>query len=90
MSTEYKETELNNLVGGETWDLCTTASFGMGMDVSNIELIIQWRTTCNLSALWQHFGRAVRNKNLTRTALWLFAEKDHFDEERAVKAARKA
>ncbi|KAI6117852.1 hypothetical protein EDD16DRAFT_1480984 [Pisolithus croceorrhizus] len=59
------------------------------MDVPDILLVIQWRATCKLAALWQRFGRAVRDRQLTGTAI-LFAEKDHFDDERATKAARKA
>ncbi|KAI6120804.1 hypothetical protein EV401DRAFT_1838287, partial [Pisolithus croceorrhizus] len=49
-----------------------------GMDVPDISLVIQWRATCKLAALWQRFGRAVHDKRLTGTAL-LFAEKEHFD-----------
>ncbi|KIJ09815.1 hypothetical protein PAXINDRAFT_86927, partial [Paxillus involutus ATCC 200175] len=95
MSTTYKEAELENLVSGdihrtvgETWGLCTTASFGMGMDVADIFLVIQWRATCKIAALWQRFGRAVRNQELTGTAL-LLAEKQYFDDEQEAKAARK-
>lgn len=51
------------------------------MDVPDIMLVIQWRATCKLSTLWQWFGRAVRDRCLQGTAL-LFAEKEHFDEER--------
>ncbi|KIK79866.1 hypothetical protein PAXRUDRAFT_95528, partial [Paxillus rubicundulus Ve08.2h10] len=42
MTTTYKEDELNNIVSGQTWGLCTTDSFGMGMDVPDIMLILQW------------------------------------------------
>ncbi|KAG6370626.1 hypothetical protein JVT61DRAFT_11252 [Boletus reticuloceps] len=59
------------------------------MDVPDVALVIQWRAMCNLSALWQRFGRAARNRELTGTAL-LFAEREHFDDEREAKAARKA
>jgi superfamily II DNA/RNA helicase len=59
-----------------------------GMDVPNIELVIQWRATCHLATLWQHFGRAVRNKELMGTAL-LLAEKEHFEEEQEARAIRK-
>ena len=58
------------------------------MDISDIKLVIQWRATCKLTTLWQRFGRAARNKDLEGTAI-LFAEKDHFDEERAAKQMRK-
>lgn len=56
------------------------------MDVPDILLVIQWRATCKLAALWQRFGRAARDKQLTGTAI-LFAEKEHFDDERVAKAA---
>ncbi|KAI6013319.1 hypothetical protein BKA83DRAFT_4063409, partial [Pisolithus microcarpus] len=59
-----------------------------GMDVPDILLVIQWRVTCKLAALWQHFGRAARDKQLTSTTI-LFAEKEHFDDEKAAKAARR-
>ncbi|KAI6104646.1 hypothetical protein EDD16DRAFT_1492496 [Pisolithus croceorrhizus] len=42
MSTQYKETELERLICGETWGLCTMTSFGMGMDIPDILLVIQW------------------------------------------------
>ncbi|KAI6097930.1 hypothetical protein EDD16DRAFT_1498994 [Pisolithus croceorrhizus] len=57
MSTMYKEEELGKLISSDTWGLCTT-SFGMGMDILDILMVIQWRASCNLSALWQHFGQA--------------------------------
>ncbi|KIJ12624.1 hypothetical protein PAXINDRAFT_34534, partial [Paxillus involutus ATCC 200175] len=88
MTTAYQEAELTHLVLGETQGFATTESFGMGMDVSDIKLILQWRTTCKLAMLWQRFGRAVRNKELTGTVI-LFAEKDFFDDEREAKDARK-
>jgi len=59
-----------------------------GLDISDIKLVIQWRATCKLTTLWQRFGRAARNKDLEGTAI-LFAEKDHFDDERAAKQMRK-
>ncbi|KAG2743438.1 P-loop containing nucleoside triphosphate hydrolase protein, partial [Suillus brevipes Sb2] len=79
MTAQYKENEVNHLISGETWGLCTTESFGMGMDVPDILLVIQWRATCNLSTLWQRWGRAARDKQLQGTAI-LFAEKEHFDD----------
>ncbi|KAI5980764.1 P-loop containing nucleoside triphosphate hydrolase protein [Pisolithus albus] len=88
MTSTFKEDELARIISGETWGLCTTDSFGMGMDVADIQLIIQWRATCRLETLWQRFGRAVRNRELTGMAV-LFAEKDYFDENRALRAARK-
>ncbi|KAG1839905.1 hypothetical protein DFJ58DRAFT_667456, partial [Suillus subalutaceus] len=42
MMSTYKEVELDNLISSETWGLCTTDSFRMGMDVPDIQLVIQW------------------------------------------------
>ncbi|KAG2362560.1 hypothetical protein BDR07DRAFT_1221001, partial [Suillus spraguei] len=42
MSSTYKDAELENLLSGETWGFCTTDSFGMGMDVPDIKIVIQW------------------------------------------------
>jgi superfamily II DNA/RNA helicase len=58
------------------------------MDVPDILLVVQWRVSSHVAALWQRFGHAVRDKGLVGTAL-LFAEKEYFDDEKA-KAARKA
>ncbi|KAF8233809.1 hypothetical protein L208DRAFT_1265108, partial [Tricholoma matsutake] len=46
--------------GGNTWGLFTTDSFGMGMDIPDVELVVQWKATCTLSTLWQRFGCAGR------------------------------
>ncbi|KAF9234421.1 hypothetical protein BU15DRAFT_35217, partial [Melanogaster broomeanus] len=56
-----------------------------GMDVADISFVIQWRVTCGVAALWQHFGRAVRDRELSEMAI-LFAEKDYFEDEKAAKA----
>ncbi|KAG2061414.1 P-loop containing nucleoside triphosphate hydrolase protein [Suillus hirtellus] len=77
MTSKYKESELTNLISGDCWGFCTMDSFGMGMDVPDIQLVLQWRATCKLSVLWQRFGRAVRDRNLQGTAI-LFAKKDFF------------
>ncbi|KAG2133181.1 uncharacterized protein EDB93DRAFT_1064018, partial [Suillus bovinus] len=48
-----------------------------GMDVSDVTLVIQWRVSCKLSALWQWFGCAARDHAVEGIAL-LFAEKEYF------------
>ncbi|THG96024.1 hypothetical protein EW026_g5739 [Hermanssonia centrifuga] len=88
MSVEYKQGEIDKLRSGETWGLCTTDSFGMGMDISDIELIIQYKVTCSLCALWQRFGRGARDREKEATAIF-FVEAKYLDEERAKKEARK-
>ncbi|KAH7917043.1 P-loop containing nucleoside triphosphate hydrolase protein [Leucogyrophana mollusca] len=88
MTTDFKNTEIDNFTNGDTWGLCTTESFGMGIDIPDIKLVIQWRATCSLATLWQRFGRAVRERLLEGTAI-LFAEKDLFDKVRRVREEKK-
>ncbi|KAG1888914.1 uncharacterized protein F5891DRAFT_966066 [Suillus fuscotomentosus] len=57
------------------------------MDVPDVALVVQWRASCKLSALWQRFGRAARDRLLEGTAL-LFAEKEYFDDVRDDKRKR--
>jgi hypothetical protein len=57
-----------------------------GVDLPDIELIIQWRATCDMCTLWQRFSCAARDLKLTAKALFL-VEPKHFDEVRAAKAA---
>ncbi|KIK74530.1 hypothetical protein PAXRUDRAFT_175475, partial [Paxillus rubicundulus Ve08.2h10] len=89
MSSTLKEDELDKLTSGETWGLCTTTSFCIGMDVADISFVVQWRATCGVVALWQHFGHAVRDRGLAGMAI-LFAKKDYFEDEKVAKAARMA
>ncbi|KAF8448774.1 P-loop containing nucleoside triphosphate hydrolase protein, partial [Boletus edulis BED1] len=79
MTTEFKETEVKALIAGDTWGFCTTESFGMGMDIPDICLVIQWRASCSLSTIWQRWGRAARNRDKQGMAI-LFAEKEYFDD----------
>jgi len=48
------------------------------LDIPDILIVIQWRVTCNMETLWQHFGQAARDPNLEAVAI-LFAETKHFD-----------
>lgn len=52
-----------------------------GIDVSSIDIIIQWKATCNMDTLLQRFGRGARDPQRFAWAI-LFAEPSHFDDER--------
>jgi superfamily II DNA/RNA helicase len=58
------------------------------MDISDIQVVVQWRATCTLSTLWQRLGRAGRNRSIEATTLFL-VEKEHFNEEKAKREERK-
>ena len=55
-----------------------------GVDLPDIELIIQWKATCNLCTLWQHFRRCAHKLSLTGRALFL-VESKFFDVKREVR-----
>ncbi|KAJ7710454.1 P-loop containing nucleoside triphosphate hydrolase protein [Mycena rosella] len=92
MSTQFKDLESDSLKSGKIWGLSCTDSFGMGLDLPDILLVIQWRSTCDMCTLWQRLGRAARELQLVATGLFL-VEPKRFDlniakaEERAAKRA---
>ena len=49
-----------------------------GIDLRDIDLVIQWKVTCDPCMLWQRFGRGARDKGTQATAL-LFVESKDFD-----------
>ena len=51
-----------------------------GIDIPDIELVVQWRTTCGLNAIWQRVGRAARGPGCEALAV-VFVEAKYFDEE---------
>ncbi|KAJ7908543.1 P-loop containing nucleoside triphosphate hydrolase protein [Mycena leptocephala] len=92
MSTEFKETESDALKTGKIWGLSCTDSFGMGLDLPDILLVIQWRSTCDMCTLWQRLGRAARALHLTAMGLFL-VEPKRFDsniEKAEARAAKRA
>ncbi|KAJ6570750.1 hypothetical protein B0H10DRAFT_2107469 [Mycena sp. CBHHK59/15] len=65
MSPEFKVGESDALKAGVTWGLNCTDSFGMGLDLPDVLLVIQWRSTCDMCTLWKRIGRAARALHLT-------------------------
>ncbi len=61
---------------------CDYLPWHQGIDIPDIEIVVQWRTMCDLSTLWQRFGRAAREPGREALAV-LFVEAKYFDEERA-------
>ena len=60
--------------------MVTSLSLAQGIDLPDIELVIQWKVTTDMCTLWQRFGRAARNAALRGKAL-LLAETKYFDAE---------
>ena len=59
------------------------------MDIPDIQLVVQYKATCNLCTLWQRFGRAARGAEWEATAI-LIVEKKNTAEDRLLKAKRAA
>ncbi|KII86188.1 hypothetical protein PLICRDRAFT_114870, partial [Plicaturopsis crispa FD-325 SS-3] len=86
MTQDYRTDEYESLRAGDLWGLCVTDAFGMGLDLPDIRIVIQWKATCDLCSLWQRFGRAARGLGQEAIAIF-FVEKKYFDEERKKKVA---
>ncbi|KAF9471648.1 hypothetical protein BDN70DRAFT_887875 [Pholiota conissans] len=89
MTQQYREEQVEAMRQGSVWGLCCTDAFGMGMDIANIETVVQWKATCDMCTLWQRFGRCARGARLRGTAILLVEKKDTA-EERQTKALRAA
>jgi superfamily II DNA or RNA helicase len=57
------------------------------MDLPDIQVVVQWRASCNLMTLWQRLGRGARDRTYTSKAIFL-VEKEYLDEEREKKLKR--
>ncbi|KAF6765850.1 P-loop containing nucleoside triphosphate hydrolase protein [Ephemerocybe angulata] len=87
MTNEFRDEHLESFRSGETWGLCVTDAFGMGMDLPDIKLVIQYKATCDLCTLWQRFGRGARGLGTDAVAILLVEKKD-LESERQAKAER--
>ncbi|PCH39772.1 nucleoside triphosphate hydrolase protein [Wolfiporia cocos MD-104 SS10] len=68
MSPQYRDDEYKAFCEGDTWGLRVTDSFGMGLDVPDTELAVQWKAPPSLNTLWQQFGRQRNAKRRENTA----------------------
>ncbi|KAJ7582033.1 P-loop containing nucleoside triphosphate hydrolase protein [Mycena floridula] len=73
---------------GEIWGIVSTDAAGLGLDVSDVTLVIQWGYVLSLCTLLQRLGRAARNLLIEARAVY-FVEGEHFDATRAAKAEKK-
>jgi len=62
---------LQNIMSGKTRIVICTDAFGMGIDVPDIGVVIQWHLTprCSMTSLCQRIGRAARNPSLKGIAV---------------------
>ncbi|KAI9452135.1 P-loop containing nucleoside triphosphate hydrolase protein [Lactarius psammicola] len=63
------------------WGIFCTDAAGMGLDIRNIEIVIQWRYTSSLCTLWQRLGRAARDPSNEASGIY-FVEPQYMDHHR--------
>ncbi|KAH9833827.1 P-loop containing nucleoside triphosphate hydrolase protein [Rhodofomes roseus] len=80
MTSHYRMDEYEALKNGDTFGLCVTDAFGMGLDLTGIQLVVQWKAPVSMNMLWQRFGRAARGLGEFAFAI-LVVEKQYFDDE---------
>ncbi|KAG1785764.1 P-loop containing nucleoside triphosphate hydrolase protein [Suillus plorans] len=71
MSTDFRAETIENLRKGEIWGIFCTDAAGMGLDLRDIALVIQWKYTSSLCTLWQRLGRAARDISTEATGIYL-------------------
>lgn len=75
---EFRVDVMNQLQAGELWGICCTDAAGMGLDLRDIKIIVQWGYTSSLCALMQRLGRGARDPLLTAVGIYL-VEPIYFD-----------
>ncbi|KAJ6590767.1 hypothetical protein B0H10DRAFT_2332053, partial [Mycena sp. CBHHK59/15] len=71
MSREYREQVMSLFKAGVIRILVCTDAAGMGCDIPDIELVVQWKAPQNLSSWVQRAGRAARGAGTVGMAIML-------------------
>ncbi|KAJ7911261.1 P-loop containing nucleoside triphosphate hydrolase protein [Mycena leptocephala] len=71
MSKEYRDTVMQLFKAGIIRILVSTDAAGMGCDLSDVDIVIQWKAPKNMSSLVQRAGRAARGRGREGLALML-------------------
>ncbi|PPQ85891.1 hypothetical protein CVT24_006413 [Panaeolus cyanescens] len=78
MTSHWREEAIQKMRDGEIFGGWFTDAGGMGLDLPNVELVIQYRYVDSLSTLVQRFGRGARGAGTSATAIYL-VEPLYFD-----------
>ncbi|KAJ3824470.1 P-loop containing nucleoside triphosphate hydrolase protein [Lentinula raphanica] len=87
MSDEFRHDEIHALQVGDRLGVCATDAVGMGIDIPDIHMVVQYGVPVSLNTWYQRLGRGVRNLSLDGCAI-LLVEPSYLDE--AKHAAAKA
>ncbi|KAL9938451.1 hypothetical protein V8E36_003074 [Tilletia maclaganii] len=67
----HKRGIMRKFRGGEIRIVVATEALGMGIDLPDVDMVIQWQMPKDFTELVQHFGRAARGSGTTAKALLL-------------------
>ncbi|KAE8251620.1 hypothetical protein A4X13_0g3911 [Tilletia indica] len=70
-SSYQKARVLSGLRSGQIRVVAATEALGMGIDLPDIDMVIQWRLPRDFKTLVQHFGRGARGENAHSRAILL-------------------
>ncbi|KAI0702311.1 P-loop containing nucleoside triphosphate hydrolase protein, partial [Cytidiella melzeri] len=93
MTRFFRVEEVDNLrrVHGEeheVWGFAATDSGGLGLDIPNIEIVVQWKVPNNLDTLIQRFGRAVRDYSLQGVAILISEPQWFYEDQKRLQKTR--
>ncbi|KAJ3764737.1 P-loop containing nucleoside triphosphate hydrolase protein, partial [Lentinula raphanica] len=89
MTDEFRHDEVNALRLGKRLGACATDAVGMGIDIPDVFIVIQYGVPSSLNSWYQRLGHAIRDLSLDGCAI-LLAEPSYFDDAKhaAAKAAK--
>ncbi|KAG2115645.1 P-loop containing nucleoside triphosphate hydrolase protein [Suillus cothurnatus] len=70
MSMQFQLDMMEKLTNSEIWGICCTDAAGMGLDLRDIRLVIQWGFINSLCVLMKRLGRAAQDHTLTALAVY--------------------
>ncbi|KAH9032208.1 P-loop containing nucleoside triphosphate hydrolase protein, partial [Lactarius hengduanensis] len=88
MSTDFRTKTIEKLRTAKIWGVFCTDAAGMGLDLRDIEIVVQWRYTQSLCMLWQRLGRAARDPS--REATGIYMVEPQYTDQRRIRADKKA
>ncbi|KAH9029179.1 P-loop containing nucleoside triphosphate hydrolase protein [Lactarius hengduanensis] len=81
------DSTIEKLRTNRIWGIFCTDAAGMGLDLRDIEIVIQWRYTQSLCMLWQRLGQAARDPSKEATGIYMI--EPQYTDQRRIRADKK-
>jgi len=76
LSTDQRDIIQTKFISGEFKIICATISFGLGINIPNVKLVIHYNCPRNLDGYIQETGRAGRSKDIQAKCFLFYCNKD--------------